>query len=137
MAKLTLVGPDADHLGPNTTDESAERGWSFRRLIAAINANFTEIYGQTGLTEVDFGAFPGVSDTSLAVTGQTNIVAGSVVEAWIVYDPTDDHSADEHLADPPRVIAGNISAGIGFTIYAISTGQQLVYGKWTVGWRWQ
>lgn len=71
-----------------------------------------------GTTTVNFGAFPGSSDTSVVVTGQTGILAGSLVEAWIFPTATADHSADEHVFDTLEVRAGNIVAGTGFTIYA-------------------
>lgn len=103
----------------------------------------------TGQTTIDFGAFPGKSDASVAVTGQTAILSGSFVEAWLTPVATADHSADEHLADPPRIAAGNIVAGTGFTIYAFSQDfvpiQDTVqfnnnaprpYGLWTVNWAW-
>ena len=73
-----------------------------------------------GKTTVNFGAFPGTTDASVAVTGQASILAGSVVQAWLLPQATADHSADEHLFEPIKVFAGNIVAGTGFTIYAIS-----------------
>lgn len=78
--------------------------------------------GASGQTTLDFGAFPGVSDASVAVTGQAAIIAGSLVEAWIFPAVTTDHSADEHLAESFRVMAGNIAVGTGFTIYGMGTG---------------
>ena len=79
--------------------------------------------GATGKTTVDFGAFPGKSDASVAVTGQAAIVADSLVEAWIRPEATVDHTADEHLVETLKVIAGNIVAGTGFTIYGFNTNQ--------------
>ena len=70
---------------------------------------------------MDFGAFPGASDTSVAVTGQAAIASGSLVEAWIFPATTADHSADEHVVETIKVMAGNVVAGTGFTIYAINT----------------
>ena len=77
--------------------------------------------GGAGHTEVDFGAFPGSWDTTVAVTGQTGILSGSVVRAWLRPLDTTDHSADEHLlvARDLQILAGNVVAGTGFTIYAI------------------
>jgi hypothetical protein len=77
----------------------------------------------TGLATLDFGAFPGASDASLAVTGQTGILSGSYVEAWLRPAVTTDHTADEHLVETIKVVAGNISAGVGFTIYGINTSE--------------
>jgi len=73
--------------------------------------------GATGTTTIDFGAFPGSSDTSVAVS-QPSILSGSLVEAWIMPTATADHSADEHWIEPIKVMAGNVVAGVGFTIYA-------------------
>ena len=109
-----------------------------------------------GTTTVNFGAFPGEADTSVAVTGQGSILSGSLVEVWIYPSATSDHSADEHVIDPPYVVAGNISAGVGFTIYAFAPNllahtdyfrwmanqggyalpAPLPYGQWTVAWCW-
>lgn len=79
--------------------------------------------GAQGTATLDFGAFPGKSDASVAVTGQAGILSGSLVEAWILPAATADHSADEHLVETLKVVAGNISAGTGFTIYGINTSQ--------------
>jgi hypothetical protein len=100
--------------------------------------------GASGKTTVDFGAFPGALDVAKAITGQAGIVAGSLVEAWLIPEATADHSADEHLIDGPAITAGNIVAGTGFTIYAKIAKDPTpprgdphrVYGLWTVGWVW-
>jgi hypothetical protein len=110
--------------------------------------------GATGTAELDFGAFPGAYDASIPVTGQGSIVAGSLVEAWVLPKATADHTHDEHLVDPPKVIAGSIVAGTGFTIYSYpeqdaaipdrlplgTTGSKNAaprhWGKWTVAWTW-
>lgn len=76
-----------------------------------------------GTTTIDFGAFPGASDTSVAVTGQSGILSGSIVNAWLSPAATADHSADEHLLETIKVFAGNIVAGTGFTIYAVNTSE--------------
>lgn len=76
--------------------------------------------GAQGTTTVDFGAFPGSTDTSVAITGQTGILSGSLVEAWIYPVATADHSADEHIIESLAIYAGNVIAGTGFTIYVIS-----------------
>jgi len=99
----------------------------------------------TGL--LDFGSFPGTKYTSLVITGQAGIVAGSSVEAWITPTATADHTADEHVLEGIKVMAGNIVAGTGFTIYGLDTSEineplsigakgTLISGKFTVAWRW-
>lgn len=110
--------------------------------------------GASGTTTLDFGAFIGAPDATVAVTGQTGILSGSLVECWILPVDTTDHTAAEHIIDPPQVVAGNIVAGTGFTIYgicpsqpgidgALGTGNAIavggnpnMYGKWTIAWVW-
>jgi hypothetical protein len=77
--------------------------------------------GAQGQTTIDFGAFPGASDASVVITGQTGILASSLVEAWLRPEATADHSADEHVVETLRVVAGNVVAGVGFTIYGVNT----------------
>jgi hypothetical protein len=107
-----------------------------------------------GTTTINFGAFPGGTDTTVTVTGQAGIGAGSLVEAWIYPTATADHSVDEHWVDPPNVKAGNVVAGTGFTIYGSVSPQDgmsmnesnslrtiggdgtVAYGQWTVAWVW-
>lgn len=74
----------------------------------------------SGTATINFGAFPGASDTSVAVTGQASIIAGSKVTAWLFPAATADHSADEHIAETIKIYAGNIVAATGFTIYALN-----------------
>jgi hypothetical protein len=75
-----------------------------------------------GTATLDFGAFPGASDASVFVAAPT-ITGASLVEAWIFPAATPDHSADEHLVETLRVMAGNVQAGVGFTIYGFNTSQ--------------
>ena len=92
----------------------------------------------TGTGVVNFGAVPGSDIATLVVTGQGDILSGSFVEAYLVPTSTADHSADEHLIDGPRVIAGAISAGVGFTVYALATDRpgSRLYGSFTIAWVW-
>lgn len=107
--------------------------------------------GNTGTATLDFGALPGKQDTSVAVTGQTSIASGSIVQAWIRPVDTADHLADEHLVEGLRIYAGNIVAGTGFTIYGIHehgaheandrsgaspTREHPAWGRFTVAWTW-
>jgi hypothetical protein len=89
-----------------------------------------------GTATIDFGAFPGKTDASVAITGQASISAASLVEAWIFPAATADHSADEHMVERLEIIAGNVIAGTGFTIYAFADGNTLIYGQWNVAWVW-
>jgi hypothetical protein len=95
-----------------------------------------------GQGEVDFGAFPGASDTSLVIIGQTTIAVGSRVIAQIFAKATTDHSEDEHFVEPIEVMAGALVAGTGFTIFARNASfvtpndTPRLYGKFTVNWSW-
>lgn len=99
--------------------------------------------GQQGTASLNFGAFPGKSDAVVQVA-QTSILTASAVEAWIVPAATADHTADEHLAETLKVVAGNVTNGVGFSIFGINTSQlnepngngTRLYGVWNVGWVW-
>lgn len=90
----------------------------------------------SGSTTIDFGTFPGSTDASVVVTGQSGIVAGSVVTAWPNAIATADHSAMEHIVDPPRFVAGDIVPGVGFTIYAFTQNTRRHYGQYSTAWTW-
>ena len=89
-----------------------------------------------GTTSLNFGTFPGNTDTSVAVTGQTAILSGSLVEAWILPKATTEHTADEHWMENIQVTAGNIVAGTGFTIYALTLDKCRLYGNFNIAWVW-
>src|SRR6266545_6888204 len=76
----------------------------------------------TGTATLDFGAFPGTGDCSVSVSGQTAIQAGALVEAWILPTTTTDDSVDEHMVERIKVVAANVVAGTGFTIYGFYDG---------------
>jgi hypothetical protein len=80
--------------------------------------------GGQGSTTISFGSFPGSSDASLAITGQTGIDTSSVVTAWLQPADTDDHTVDEHRVETISVMAGNVIPGVGFTIYATNNSQR-------------
>lgn len=85
----------------------------------------------TGTAILDFGSFPGKLDTSVAVTGQGSILTTSLVEAWIRPQvATTVHSVDEHImaVSMLQVVAGNITAGTGFTIYGVVVDATPGYG---------
>ena len=108
--------------------------------------------GAQGTATLNFGAFPGSQETKVVITGQTGILAGSLVSAWVLPAATADHSIDEHLVDPIRVVAGNVVAGSGFTIYGYPADVQTfgqktlagglpdqqadIYGAVSIAWVW-
>lgn len=105
-----------------------------------------------GSAVVDFGAFPGASDASVAVVGETSITANAVVNASIRVADSTDHSADEHRAEELVITAGSIVAGTGFTLYAKCANESVepdaarsrvstlreprLYGQFNANWNW-
>lgn len=89
-----------------------------------------------GVAVLDFGSFPGVTDATVAVTGQATIAGGAPVEAWVAPAATVEHTADEHWAEALTVYAGNVVAGTGFTIYGRTYNSTRLYGRWNIGWVW-
>jgi Collagen triple helix repeat (20 copies) len=78
--------------------------------------------GTSGTATLDFGAFPGASDASVAVAS-ASIGAGDRPQAWLFPTATADHSADEHLVEPIAVFAHSVVAGVGFTITGVNVNQ--------------
>ena len=93
--------------------------------------------GAQGSALLDFGAFPGSSDATVAVA-QAGIAADSLAEAWLFPAATADHTADEHVVEEIEVHARDVVAGVGFTIQGVSRarGDVRIYGRWNVGWVW-
>jgi hypothetical protein len=79
----------------------------------------TSAAGSTGVASLDFGAFPGASDASVAVSAPA-IGAGDRPFAWIFPAATADHTADEHMVEPFEVFANAVVAGVGFTISGVN-----------------
>lgn len=92
----------------------------------------------TGTAVLDFGAFPGSSDATTIVTGQTGLVSGSFVEAWITPIATADHSEDEHMVEDIDVFTSAMIVGTGFTVRAFSRskGNTRLYGQFSFSWVW-
>lgn len=91
----------------------------------------------TGTATIDFGAFPGSNEASVAVTGQTSITATSKAEAFVMGDDTSGtHTANDHRYFSALVglTCGTPSAGTGFTIYARST--EKLQGTFALRWVW-
>ena len=88
----------------------------------------------TGTAVLDFGAAPGNNMASVVITGQAAILAGSLVESWLMYSTSADHNEMEHLVVPMNIRCGTIVPGTGFTIYGMS--DWVLTGKWTLQWVW-
>ena len=89
---------------------------------------------------VNFGAFPGTDVATVAVVGQAGIVAGSLVDAWLVSETTADHSEDEHAMlqnyVTVTVARSTIVAGTGFTITAMCDDKSRMFGLLRLNWTW-
>jgi hypothetical protein len=88
----------------------------------------------SAIVTLDFGAFPGSLQASLAVTGQTGVLSTSRVKAWVVPVATADHSLDEHILEDVRAFAHTIVPGVGFTVTLVSATR--TYGLWSVAYEW-
>ena len=90
-----------------------------------------------GTATLDFGAYPGSNEASVAVTGQTTISATSKADAFVMADDTStDHTASDHryFETFASLSCGTPTAATGFTIYARS--HHKLTGQWTVRWVW-
>lgn len=88
----------------------------------------------TGSSVLDFANAPGTNLVMVEVTGQTEILATSLVKCYLIAEATATHTAYEHAIVPLTITAGNIVPSVGFTIYASSdlrlTGTFKVYWEW-------
>lgn len=91
--------------------------------------------GAQGIASLDFGAFPGKPYATVAVS-EVGVVAGSEVDAWVMPVATADHSSDEHRIEALQVRAGDVSAGVGFTISGVSMNAQRLHGIFNLAWVW-
>ena len=84
----------------------------------------------SGRIIIDFGAAPGATNATVAVTGQSAIVMSSLCEGWIdaTAPSTPDHNPDEHsvLASYVGISCQDIVTGVGFTIHAVSSSGAVV-----------
>ena len=110
----------------------------------------------SGSTTVDFGAFPGCSEASVDVSGQSGLISSSLVEAWLLPIATGDHGVDDHVAESEGMgVIGRykVDGTLTITAYArqrpqladrIFTGSRedssqtipILFGQYTVGWVW-
>jgi hypothetical protein len=75
--------------------------------------------GAQGTAILNFGAFPGSSVTSVDVAA-TGVVSTSAVEAWIRPVASADHTVEDHIIAPMRVVGQYLSDN-NIRIYGINT----------------
>lgn len=92
--------------------------------------------GATGTATLDFTSTPS-EDTTVAVTGQVDILSTSFVEAWFMKESTADNSVEEHeeAAALCPLVCESVVAGTGFTIRAMPIAA-LGMGTFKVRWVW-
>lgn len=66
--------------------------------------------GAQGTATLDFGAFPGSSVTHVDVAA-AGVIATSAIEAWIRPVANADHTAEDHMVVPMRVVGSYLSDG--------------------------
>lgn len=152
-AQLTVIGNTS---GTNTGDQTNITG---NAATVTTNANLTgsvvtSIGNATSITagsitnammatpltsaevEIDFGSTP-VDEGSVTVTGQTNILTTSTVDAVIMAKSTSDNTVTdaEFAAVSIRLSPAIPTAGVGFVIKAFCL-IGLVSGKFKINYRW-
>lgn len=85
-----------------------------------------------GTATIDFGAAPGNTNASVAVSSPA-ITGTQLTSAWIAPADTADHNVEEHVVEEIEVYAGPAQAGVGFTIYAVCRVGR-AYGQFNIGW---
>lgn len=130
------VGPRQDRVGVEIPSRVGATIYD-QRTAQALD-DLRKRIPATGVAVADFGKAPGSPMATVLIRDQAGIVASSLVHAEIRPQATPDHSVDEHLLEPLRVIAGSIVPGQGFSIYVIyaGLGDSMAYGHWTVAWSW-
>lgn len=114
LTELNPADPAADFLLVWDTSAASSRKVKPNNLGLAGGSGPTR-----GTATLDFGAAPGKTHATVNVTGQTGILSGSIVRAWLMPASTADHNADEHILADIRIIAGPPTAGVGFTIHGL------------------
>lgn len=161
-AQRTIVGPFTgtvyvvNSLGQVTVDTADQAYLVAQGYIPALGGSQG---ANSGVAVLDFGAFPGSASTSVVVSIEDISDPNAELDVWVIPVATVDHTADEHVADPPRVIAANTNpvTGGSFTISGFPSGRDLAVppgtpfggassqmpiasqqlmpvGKWSVAW---
>jgi len=131
-AEIGTTGDDSFHFKVSPDGASWKDAIVIDKSSGAVSMPFTA--GGSGTAAVDFAS--GADLASTAITGQTGILPGSIVNAWIAPIATADHSIDEHIAEEIQAFAHSIVAATGFTLTARTRNTPLT-GQWSVAWTWR
>ena len=91
--------------------------------------------GAQGSMVFDFGSALRTTTATQSVTGEASILAGSLVEAFLMPAATADHSVDEHVMEDLTFAVVAVTAGVGFTVRGVCRLGH-TWGRFTVGWVW-
>lgn len=112
--------------------DTATITWDFGTAGQA-KANFVGSAPASGTATLDFGGSASAEvDTASVTVADAGVAAGSEIALSLRYVATADHTADEALITPIHLVAGNISAGVGFDIKGYCPDQ--AWGKFSVAW---
>jgi hypothetical protein len=89
-----------------------------------------------GTATIDFGAWPGTNEASVAVTGQTGIGALSYTAAFPMAEASGAHTLSDSIyaALWMSLTASAATAGVGFTVYVRT--EYTLTGTFVVRWVW-
>lgn len=87
-----------------------------------------------GVIEIDFST--GSNEASVAVTGVSEILSTNSAEAFMMYEASSEHTANDHAYAAAFVglTCSTPTNGVGFTIYARST--EKLNGKFKLRFVW-
>jgi hypothetical protein len=87
----------------------------------------------SGIATVDFDG--GNKTAQTVITDLTGILSTSIISCTLRLEATANHTVDDLIVDPIQVMAKNIVAGVGFTIFCtmpVGKGYGLYKVNWTV-----
>jgi hypothetical protein len=136
LASPTFTGTPAAPTATSGTNTTQIATTAFVST-AISNATLSAGAGSNGTTTINTGtAGTHTNSFSYIITGQTSILTTSKLSAeFNLSTGTSDHSIDEVIIDDVQVWAGNIIAGVSFTIY-ITQRTGTLYGNYIVDWYW-
>lgn len=131
----SLTFPSTNGTSTQVLSTDGSGGLSWIDQASGPGGGGTTLY--KGTATINFGAFPGSNEASIAVTGQSLLGSTPEIKVFINGDDsTTDHTQSDHRYLPlfASFVAGSITAGTGFTIYARSL--EKLQGTFKITWEW-
>lgn len=124
---LTIVrGQEGSSAATWASADKVEIRWTAESAGIASNT------GERGVALLDFGDAPGSNLATVTIFGQTEILASSQCQAWMMASNTTDHNETEHSIADIKLTCGNVQAGQGFDIVGFSS--ERLTGLWEIQW---